>query len=234
MATTPMHRTPQKRPSQQIPLPAPASTAMTVFGGHLRNAGGDTMTTSTGERSMARLTHMRIAGLGPLVLGTLVLAGCGDGNGDPTDPNSNNFGEASATITGAVSLDFTGVASLAVDRSNALYTIVLAPLKNGTPDLTTRIMLQGRGDRPVVGTHQVVDWFAILDSSADPSAAGGAVVLPTGQYVTTSGTLSITAASATRVTGTARFTALLFGVEDPITVDASFVALCNWTGTSAC
>lgn len=172
----------------------------------------------------------------PLLLAALALAGCGgsNGSGNPAGPGNTNLGQGSATITGSVNLSFTGVAALSVDASTSQYSIVLTPLRNGTPDLTTRVQFHGRGGRPAVGTYPVTDLLSGADANAPPNVISGTAVLSVGIFAANGGTLTITVSTSSRVEGTARFTALRFGVEQPITVEASFVALCNWTGAASC
>lgn len=173
----------------------------------------------------------------------VALVACGggdDGGGSVSNPESPSLPESDATVTvtGADELTYSdGAAVLSVIPETSQYSIALVPRRDGQPDLSTRIQLHGRGSRPATGTYVLSDQFSPTAQGASVDSLMGNVVLPGSTYTIDAGTLTITASSTSRVEGTASFTAfhsLSAGQHGSVTVEASFVALCNWTGAPSC
>lgn len=137
---------------------------------------------------------MRVTSWGALALMSLVLlAGCGDG---PTPPKPQpSVGNFTATVSGAASRSLSGQAGFLVTTN--LFSIAL---NNGSGNGS--IQFSRLAGVPAAGTYS-------LDASAAQNSGAFAAIYSGGaqeNYVSTSGSLTITSSSADRVKGSFNFT----------------------------
>ena len=169
----------------------------------------------------------------PLML-ALALAGCG---ADRTGPggisaNCGLAGSSRGNVTGAVSTSLTGCALFTVSTtaSGSSTAIVLAA---GTAATPTHTLTLGRanGARLAVGSYTIGTGANQLVGSFTFDASTG-----DRQFTLTSGTINITASSASSLTGT--YTSLT-GFEsatpaNTISITGSFTARCTATSSTTC
>ena len=137
---------------------------------------------------------MRVMSRGALALTSLaLLAACGDG---PTPPRPEpSAGSFTATVSGAASKSLSGQAGFVVTTN--FFSIALSNSSgNGS------IQFSRLAGVPATGTYQ-------LDASAAQNSGAFAAIYSGGaqeNYVSTGGSLTITASSADRVKGSFNFT----------------------------
>lgn len=135
---------------------------------------------------------MRVTASGAIALTSLVLlTACG---GEPTSPKTQP-GSFTATVSGAASKSLSGQAGFLVTTN--LFSI---SLNNGAG--TGSIQFSRLAGVPAAGTYQ-------LDANAQQNSGAFVAIYSGGaqeNYVSTTGTLTITSSSADRIKGTFSFT----------------------------
>jgi hypothetical protein len=156
-----------------------------------------------------------------LVLSTSLALACG--GDDPADPDDgeNELGSFSATVSGAASSTFSGSAFFTSTPQG--FTLLLV----ATPGTVAGIGVTSvSGGRPATGTHQI----------GSPTVSGhmwgsGYVGNTSNSYVSSSGSLVLTASTAVEFAGTVQFqgSGMFNGVPGAVTVTATFRAVCGGT-----
>lgn len=136
---------------------------------------------------------MRVTARLALALGSLALiAGCGDGPNPPKPPSTGSF---TASVSGAASKNLSGQAGFLLTTN--LFSI---SLNDGSG--TGAIQFSRLAGVPAAGTYQ-------LDANAAQNSGAFAAIYSGGaqeNYVSSSGTLTITSSAADRVKGSFSFT----------------------------
>jgi hypothetical protein len=177
------------------------------------------------DLNSGRLAMMKSSGLA-VACAMVLLSACG-GSDKSTGPNPVTDEDTfTATISGGVQSSYDGVAVFGENSAQAAFALSLSDSTKGTI-----VFVQQSGTAGGTGSQAIFDAF---DGSDVPENALVAAILdgptanPTGAFVSTGGTLTITERSATTIKGSFHVTAAgaLIGSEDQveITVDGSFTA----------
>lgn len=165
--------------------------------------------------------------IGALLIAVFGAACSGGGADDSTGPNppGGTVGSFSATVSGAVSASLSGSAAFGnstVSGSQG-FAIALVPASGTNTIIFGRVNAQAPG----TGTYQIGD-FATQSSVTGAMIA--ALIAGSGQsgqiYVSTSGTLTITASSADEIKGnfTVSASAVTVSGTQAVTITGSFTA----------
>jgi hypothetical protein len=153
-----------------------------------------------------------------LVLATTFALACSD-PADPEDGGDGELSSFSATVSGAVSSTFTGTAFFTSTPQG--FTLILTAASGTVAGIgVTRVS----GGRPATGTHQM----------GSPAGSGqiwgsGFVGNTSNSYVSSSGSLVITATTTAELAGNVQFqgSGTFNGAPGVVTVTATFRAACG-------
>ena len=158
----------------------------------------------------------------------LLLPACSDSGGP------SNQGSFSATVTGDLSLAFTGRAVFGVATQGTQQGFLIALERQGSTQVDRDVVVLARFNtqRPAAGTYAIVS-SSCNTCTDDDFDAGYVLYRPSGDFgffASETGTLTITESTAERIVGTLSFDAVWVLSSDnitarDITVSASFTAV---------
>lgn len=152
---------------------------------------------------------------------TVLLTAACDDKDDPSGPQSDR--EYSATVTGALSESIEGPAFFGTDTSEGEPVFVIG-LGSQASEHVIALVREGSA-RPGVGSYDISDPFEVQgagDFTAIHIVGEGDVLVAS--FIATSGTLTITESTTSRLRGTFQYEAEGFigeDSEDPVTVTVS-------------
>lgn len=169
----------------------------------------------------------------PIALLTVAIGACENRNGlTAINSDCGLLGTSSGSITGAVSADLNGCALFSV-ATGAGPTITTVGLSHGSGIGATHALSLGReGTRPAPGTYSIGTTTGNFNGAFTFDGGSSSDRL----FTLTSGTVTITASSATTLSGTlSGVTAMEASTPaNTITINASFSARCTVTTASGC